>query len=153
MDEGSSMVTSDVARQAASWPSVPERPLLRVLLAIVFAGAGIAKLAGIPWMTAPFHALGAGPWLLYGTALAELAGASMLLAQGTAGFAAILLLPVMLGALVTEVAVMHRPPVIAIACLAGLLLLIRDHAPLTRAYIRRIADSLRSRQHGNSDRL
>ena len=114
------------AEQVAHTPAW--RTFLRWGVAAIFAGAGIAKLLGVPWMVAPFAALGVGMWLLYLTAAAELVGALFLLVATTARFAALALIPLIVGAIGTEILVMHRPPLPAIACLGVLLVLVRKPA-------------------------
>ncbi len=85
--------------------------VLRVLLAIEFAGAGLMKLAAAEPMVVLFADIGAGQWLRYVVGALELAGAVGLVLPRLAGLAALGLAALMTGALVTHVAVLDGLPV------------------------------------------
>jgi putative oxidoreductase len=85
---------------------------LRVLLAIEFAGAGLMKLGGVDSMVTLFADIGAGQWLRYVVGVLELAGAVGLLLPRVAGVAAVGLIALMTGALVTHAVVLDGAPVI-----------------------------------------
>lgn len=75
---------------------------VRILLAITFAAAGIAKLASLPQMIAVFDAIGVGQWFRYLTGALEIAGVALLLAPATGYFGALLLALTMVGAVATH---------------------------------------------------
>jgi putative oxidoreductase len=87
---------------------------VRFLLALAFAAAGAAKLAGVPMMVATFEAVGIGQWFRYVTGVIELAGAVMLLVPKTAFFAGLLLGATMVGATISHLTVVPGSPVGAI---------------------------------------
>src|SRR4051812_11928120 len=79
---------------------------LRIGLAVVFAAAGLAKLGGEPAMVQMFADVGAGAWLRYLVGALEVAGAVGLLVPRLTGAAALGLTGLMIGATVTNVAVL-----------------------------------------------
>jgi len=87
---------------------------LRVGLAVVFAAAGLAKLSGEPAMAEMFADIGAGAWLRYLVGALEVAGAGGLLVPRLAGAAALGLAGLMVGATVTNVAVLDASPVLTV---------------------------------------
>ena len=60
---------------------------IRIVLALAFAAAGAAKLAGVPQMVATFEAIGFGQWFRYVTGGIEVVGAILLLLPATALYA------------------------------------------------------------------
>lgn len=86
--------------------------VLRVLLVIEFAGAGLLKLGGAEPMVQLFDEIGAGQWLRYVVGVLELAGAVGLLVPRLTGLAAAGLTGLMAGALVTHAVVLGGLPVI-----------------------------------------
>ena len=84
--------------------------LPRVVLALVFVGAGFAKLAGDPAMLQLFDAIGAGQGLRYVVGALELAGAIGVLVPRLCGLAAIGLALLMIGASITNVVVLGVSP-------------------------------------------
>lgn len=124
----------------AAQPAPEYRPaigLLEIVTAFVFLGAGSAKLLGFPFMVAVFDALGAGQWFRFAVAVVEICGALALLSSSFVGFAAIALLPMMLGAAITEIAFLRRPPVAAILCAMALAVIAWRHVPRPRPARRR----------------
>jgi putative oxidoreductase len=93
--------------------------VLRLLLAVEFAGAGLMKLAGVDIMVAMFDDIGAGQWLRYVVGALELAGAVGLLVPRLVGAAALGLTALMTGALLTNAVVLGGAPVIETVFLAG----------------------------------
>lgn len=87
---------------------------LRIALALVFASAGGAKLAGVPMMIATFEAVGIGQWFRYLTGAIEVAGAVMLLVPRAAFLAGLLLGATMVGATISHLTVVPGSPVPAI---------------------------------------
>ena len=87
---------------------------VRIVLALAFAAAGGAKLAGVPMMVATFEAVGIGQWFRYLTGAIEVAGAVMLLLPGVALYAGLLLGATMVGATISHLMVVPGSPVPAI---------------------------------------
>ncbi|GEM_PF-2620098 len=96
--------------------------LLRWAVALIFLGAGAAKLVGIPSTVALFEAVGFGQWFRIGVGSVEVVGAALLASPLTALPAAVGLSLLMVGAAGTEVVVLHRPPVLSGAMLLALLM-------------------------------
>ncbi len=92
-----------------------------VFLAIVYLGAGISKLAGLPVWVDSFHAWGYSDMFRILVALAEIAGAIVLLIPRVASIGAVGLGLVMLGAIFTHL--FHGWAVIALVPLVLLVLL------------------------------
>ncbi|MGK5027443.1 DoxX family protein [Janthinobacterium sp. RB2R34] len=93
----------------------------RIVLALAFGAAGMAKLAGVPQMVQVFDAIGAGQWFRYVTAIVEMTGAVLLLVPA-AGFAGSLLLAcTMLGAVATHLLIIggNPLPAVLLGVLAG----------------------------------
>lgn len=84
--------------------------LLRIALALVFAGAGFSKVAGDPAMLQLFDDIGAGQGLRYVVGGLELAGAVGLLVPRLCGLAAAGLALLMVGATLTNIAVLGVSP-------------------------------------------
>lgn len=91
---------------------------VRIFLALAFAAAGIAKLAGAPQMVQVFDAVGLGQWFRYLTGAIEVAGAVLLLIPVTSFFAGLLLTATMTGAVVTHLFVIGGNPAPALVLLA-----------------------------------
>lgn len=91
----------------------------RIVLALVFLAAGGAKLAGVPGIVDLFTQIGFGQWFRYLTAALEVTGAALLLVRGTAAFGGALLAMVMVGAVITNVALGHNPAGAVILLLAS----------------------------------
>lgn len=99
---------------------VPGSPvvILRVLLAIIFAGAGVAKLSGAASMVSLFESIAMGQWLRVAVGAVELGGALLLLWPSLAGLGALCLAVVMVGAIATEAFVLGASPLIPVVVLA-----------------------------------
>jgi uncharacterized membrane protein YphA (DoxX/SURF4 family) len=82
----------------------------RALLALVFVNAGSAKLFGDPVMVAMFDQIGAGQWLRYVVGALEVAGAVGVLVPRLSVLAAGGLGLLMVGATVTNLAVLDAAP-------------------------------------------
>jgi len=80
------------------------------LTALAFLAAGGAKLAGAPAMVAVFEAVGIGQWFRYLTGALEVVGAIGLLLPKYAFYAATLLTIVMVGAVLTHIALLGGSP-------------------------------------------
>jgi uncharacterized membrane protein YphA (DoxX/SURF4 family) len=92
---------------------------VQVILAAMFLMAGGSKLAGAPAMVTLFDAVGFGQWFRYLTGLIEVSAAIMLLIPRLAVFGALLLIPTMLGAITTNLIVVHVSPVVPCVLLLG----------------------------------
>ncbi len=92
--------------------------VVRGLLALAFAGAGGAKLYGVPMLVEEFQHIGAGQWFRYLTGTLELLGAILILAPPLAAFGALLLISIMVGATITHLFLIGGSPVPALVLLA-----------------------------------
>ncbi|HXX68326.1 MAG TPA: DoxX family protein [Polyangiaceae bacterium] len=95
--------------------------VVQVALALMFFMAGGNKLAGNPMMVGLFDTIGFGQWFRYLTGALEVIGAAVLLVPRASGLGAVLLVPVMLGAIATHLLVLHNSPAIPVILLGGLL--------------------------------
>jgi putative oxidoreductase len=93
--------------------------LTQVALAVMFLMAGGSKLAGVPAMVSMFDALGLGQWFRYVTGVIEVTAGLALLVPSAAIFGALLLVPTMIGAIVTNVFVVPASPAMPILLLLG----------------------------------
>jgi putative oxidoreductase len=87
---------------------------LRILLALAFGAAGIAKLAGVPQMVQVFDAIGFGQWFRYVTGAVEVLGAVLLLVPAAGFLGGLLLAVTMLGAVATHLLLISGSPVPAL---------------------------------------
>jgi len=97
--------------------------VLHILLAVMFAVQGFAKLAGSPGWISRFEAWGYPDQFYLVIGFVELAGAVLLLIPRLAGIGALLLIAVMVGATATHL-VHGEPQVITTLVLMMLLLII-----------------------------
>lgn len=111
---------------------------LQIALALVFAGAGSAKIAGAAQMVDTFTEIGAGQWLRYFVGALELAGAVGLLIPWLAGLAAVGLAALMIGATVTDLFIIDESPVAALVLflVAGFIAWIRRDQLDVRTIVR-----------------
>lgn len=93
---------------------------VQIGLALMFFMAGGSKLAGAPAMVGLFDAIGIGQWFRYLTGALEVAGGVLLLVPRRSGLGAALLVPVMLGAILTHLVILHNGPAMPLGLLAGL---------------------------------
>jgi putative oxidoreductase len=87
---------------------------LRILLALAFGAAGIAKLSGVPQMVQVFDAIGFGQWFRYVTGVVELGGAVLLLVPATGFLGGLLMAVTMAFAVVTHLVLIGGSPAPAI---------------------------------------
>jgi uncharacterized membrane protein YphA (DoxX/SURF4 family) len=71
---------------------------VRILLALAFGAAGIAKLAGVPQMVQVFEVIGIGQWFRHLTGVVEVVGAVLLLVPATGFLGGLMLTATMVGA-------------------------------------------------------
>ena len=95
--------------------------LTQIALAGMLILAGGLKLAGVPVMVALFDAIGIGQWFRYVTGSIEVVSAVALLVPAWAAFGALLLIPTMVGAVVTHLFIVGGSPVAATVLLIGAL--------------------------------
>jgi len=88
--------------------------ILQGLAALAFLSAGGSKLGGGEEMVAVFDKIGVGQWFRYVTGLLEVVGAIGLLIPRYAFYAAALLAIIMIGAVITHVAILGGSPLPAI---------------------------------------
>ena len=96
---------------------------LRVLIGLLFLGAGLAKLAGVQHMIDEFDQVGFGQWLRFATGLAEVGGALLLVRARTVSIGAAALIAVCAGALYAQATVLHQDvvhPILIVAMLGWL---------------------------------
>jgi len=91
----------------------------QVALAAIFLMAGGSKLAGVPAMVGLFDAIGLGQWFRYVTGVIEVTAGLALLVPSAAVYGALLLIPTMLGAIVTNLFVVPASPVMPLLLLLG----------------------------------
>ena len=94
--------------------------VVQIGLAAMFFMAGGNKLGGNPMMVGLFDAIGIGQWFRYLTGSLEVLGGALLLVPRASGLGAGLLVPVMLGAILTHFVVLHNSPLMPVVLLAGL---------------------------------
>ena len=70
-------------------------------------------------MVSLFDAVGLGQWFRYVTGVIEITSAIALLVPSAAIYGALLLIPTMLGATITNIFIVHTSPVIPILLLLG----------------------------------
>ena len=90
---------------------------VRILLALAFGAAGLAKLAGVPQMVQVFEAVGFGQWFRYLTGVVEVGGAVLLLVPATSFIGGLLLAATMAGAVATHLVLIGGSPVPAVVLL------------------------------------
>jgi putative oxidoreductase len=92
---------------------------LQGIVAAAFLAAGLAKLAGAPFMVGIFEQIGLGQWFRIVTGVVEVTGAVALLVPGLASIGGLWLGGTMVGAVATHLFVLHTSP--AAAVVLGLL--------------------------------
>lgn len=97
--------------------------ILQISLGLTYLIAGISKLIGNAAMLALFQAVGFGQWFRFAVGATEATGAVLLFTPGWSGIAAVVLCPLMVGAIATSRLVPGESPVPAALCLIGLLAL------------------------------
>ena len=87
---------------------------VRILLALAFGAAGLAKLAGLPQMVQVFDAIGFGQWFRYLTGVVEIVGAVLLLVPAAGFFGGLLLAATMVCAVATHLVLIGGNPAPAV---------------------------------------
>ena len=93
--------------------------LTQFAVAAMFLFAGGLKLTGAPEMVGLFDAIGVGQWFRYVTGSIEVVSAVALLVPAWAAFGALLLIPTMIGAVVTHLFIVGGSAVPATVLLIG----------------------------------
>ena len=91
--------------------------VLQIGAAAMFLMAGGSKLAGAPEMVGLFDVIGVGQWFRYLTGVIEVGSAVMLLIPTLAFYGAALLVPTMIGAVLTHLFIVGGSPAIALVLL------------------------------------
>ena len=102
----------------------------KIVVALAFFAAGVAKLAGAQAMIDIFNVIGLGQWFRYVTGAIEVIGAILILIPSLAGIGALLLACTMAGAVITHLTVLPASPLPALilfALSAAIAWLHRDH--------------------------
>ena len=90
--------------------------LTQIALAGMFLFTGGLKLTGAPELVALFDAIGIGQWFRYVTGSIEVVSAVALLVPSWAAFGALLLVPTMVGAVITHLFIVGGSAVPATVC-------------------------------------
>jgi uncharacterized membrane protein YphA (DoxX/SURF4 family) len=106
---------------------------LRVLLAVVFAMAGLAKLGGDPAMVEMFATIGVGQWFRYVVGALEVSGAVGVLIPRLSGAAALGLVCLMAGATLANLFVLGASPLLPLGLLVAAAVVVRGGWPQTAA--------------------
>src|SRR5262245_7198415 len=91
--------------------------VVQVFGAILYFLAGFAKLSGDEQMIQTFAAIGIGHWLRYMTGLIDVGAAILLLIPVLSGIGALLVVPIMIGAIVTHIVITGGSPALPIGLL------------------------------------
>src|SRR5262249_52768210 len=103
----------------------------QIALAAVFLLAGGSKLVGAPAMVTLFNAIGLGQWFRYVTGAIEVTGAIALLVPAAAVYGALLIVPTMIGAIITNLVLGQSaaPPLVLLAVASAVAWVRRDELP------------------------
>jgi uncharacterized membrane protein YphA (DoxX/SURF4 family) len=112
VSETESLVTTEAARPGKAWHVTLW--VLQVLVAAMFLLAGYLKLASSPDMVALFAGIGIGQWFRYLTGTLEILGALALFIPRLRALGALGLAGVMIGALITDLFIVHISPLSAL---------------------------------------
>ena len=93
--------------------------VLQLATAAMFLFVGSLKLAGSPELVGMFDAIGIGQWFRYLTGGIEVVAGLLLLVPSLAFFGALLLIPTMIGAVLTHLFIVGGSPAPAIVLLAA----------------------------------
>jgi uncharacterized membrane protein YphA (DoxX/SURF4 family) len=91
--------------------------VVQTLGATLFLISGLAKLSGDDQTIQTFAAVGVRQWFRYVTALIEFASAILLLIPALSGIGALLLVPIMIGAILTHLLIIGGSPALPIGLL------------------------------------
>src|SRR5919107_2624650 len=105
---------------------------IQALLALMFAMSGFAKVGGDAAMVEMFATIGIGQWFRYLVGALEIAGAVGVLVSRLSGLAALGLLCLMAGAILTNVLVLGTSPLVPIVLMVVSALVAWGRWPWTR---------------------
>ena len=91
--------------------------ILQILGAAMFLMAGVSKLTGNEQMVGMFDVIGIGQWFRYLTGGIEVLSAILLLIPRFSGIGALLLIPTMIGAILTHLFIVGGSPIVPIILL------------------------------------
>jgi putative oxidoreductase len=91
--------------------------VVQVLGAVLFFIAGFPKLSGDEQMIQTFAAIGIGQWLRYVTGLMKFGSAILLLIPTLSGLVTLLLVPMMIGAILTHLLIIGGSPALPVGVL------------------------------------
>jgi uncharacterized membrane protein YphA (DoxX/SURF4 family) len=111
--------------------------IAQVVVGLQLAAGGAMKLAGSPVMVDLFTEIGAGQWFRYVVGALEVAGGIGLLIRPLCGLAALGLAAVMVGAAVTNVAVIGENPTLPVVYLVLLAVIAWRRRARTAAVVAR----------------
>jgi putative oxidoreductase len=100
----------EVPRNGALW-------VVQVFAATLFFIVGLTKLSGDEQMVQTFAAVGIGQWFRYVTGLIEFMSAILLLIPALSGIGALILVPTMIGAILTHFLIIGGTPALPIGLL------------------------------------
>ena len=100
----------EVAPQSRSHTFTMAIWIVQIATSAMFLLAGSSKLAGVPAMVGLFDAIGIGQWFRYLTGSIEVVSAILLLVPSLAFFGALLLVPTMVGAVLTHLFIVGGNP-------------------------------------------
>ena len=119
----------EAPRNGALW-------VIQVFGAVLFFLAGFAKLAGDKQMVQKFAAIGIGQWLRYVTGLIDVASAILLLIPVLSGIGALLVVPIMIGVIVTHIVIIGGSPALPIGLLIIASVVAWGRRETTNAFLR-----------------
>ncbi|WP_103382329.1 DoxX family protein [Pseudonocardia dioxanivorans] len=120
-------MTATAIAPAATTGRVANRALWTVQIVVglfLVVGSAAPKLFGQEYAVAMFEAMGSGQWLRYVVGVLELAGGVGLLLAPIAAAAASGLVALMIGAMITQVFVLHNPADVVTPILIGALMVV-----------------------------
>jgi putative oxidoreductase len=94
--------------------------VVQVLGAAMFLMSGLMKLSGSEQMVQMFEAIGVGQWFRYVTGLIEFFSAVLLLVPALSAVGALLLIPTMIGAILTHLFIVGGSPAMPVALLIAM---------------------------------
>jgi putative oxidoreductase len=109
--------------------------VLQALLALQFAMAGLAKVGGDPAMVEMFATIGIGQWFRYLVGALEIAGAIGVLIPRLSGLAALGLVCLMAGAILTNLFVLGASPMLPSGLLVMSAVVAWGRRAWTRAFL------------------
>ena len=120
--------------------------VVQILGAVLFFIAGFAKLSGDEQMIQTFAAIGIGQWLRYVTGLIDVASAILLLIPVLSGIGALLVVPIMIGVIVTHIVIIGGSPALPIGLLIIASIVAWGRRETTNAFLRSFISSTHNGQ-------